>query len=201
MARYPYIALLSGSNERTKKVASSEGFATPGAIMQLLLPAVDQHGAQFVADRADHNETVSAAVVCTPRSCLQLDLTAAAWCGLSWRVDCLLTIQRSFGGWAGMAIGTQCSLLSAWDLQRASRKIVPYHAAATVSCKWYAPCCWDMRQTMAKAMIKFAPLELEVGRQWVWRAMLHPLSIATVTPAQHPGSADRKHVASCLCTA
>ncbi len=60
VAHYPYVALLSGSNERTKKVASSEGLATPSDIMQMLQPAVGEHGAQFVADQADHNERVSA---------------------------------------------------------------------------------------------------------------------------------------------
>lgn len=60
VAHYPYVALLSGSNERTKKVASSEGLATPSDIMQMLQPAVEEHGAQFVADQADHNERVSA---------------------------------------------------------------------------------------------------------------------------------------------
>lgn len=59
MAHYPYVALLSGSNERTKKVASSEGLATPNDIMQMLQPAVEEHGAQFVADQADQNERVS----------------------------------------------------------------------------------------------------------------------------------------------
>lgn len=56
VAHYPYIALLSGSNERTKKVASSEGLAPPSHIMQMLQPAVEEHGAQLVADQADHNE-------------------------------------------------------------------------------------------------------------------------------------------------
>ncbi len=60
VAHYPYVALLSGSNERTKKVASSEGLVTPSDIMQMLQPAVEEHGAQFVADQADHNERVSA---------------------------------------------------------------------------------------------------------------------------------------------
>lgn len=59
VARYPYVALLSGSSERTKKVASSEGFATHSDLMQMLQPAVEEHGAQFVADQADHNERVS----------------------------------------------------------------------------------------------------------------------------------------------
>lgn len=58
VARYPYIALLSGSGSRTKKVATSEGFALPADILQMLQPAVEQHGAQFVADQADHNERV-----------------------------------------------------------------------------------------------------------------------------------------------
>ena len=59
VARYPYIALLSGSGSRTKKVASSEGFATAADLLQMLQPAVEEHGAQFVADQADHNERVS----------------------------------------------------------------------------------------------------------------------------------------------
>ena len=65
VARYPYIALLSGSGGGARKVASSEGLASAGDLMQLLQPAVDEHGAQFVADQADHNERVSA-------SCLTL---------------------------------------------------------------------------------------------------------------------------------
>ncbi|KAL3159233.1 hypothetical protein ABBQ32_011205 [Trebouxia sp. C0010 RCD-2024] len=56
VSRYPYIGLLSGSGNRTKRVAASEGFATPADLMQVLQPAVEQHGAQFVADQADHNE-------------------------------------------------------------------------------------------------------------------------------------------------
>lgn len=58
VSRYPYIGLLSGSGNRTKRVAASEGFATPADLMQVLQPAVEQHGAQFVADQADHNERV-----------------------------------------------------------------------------------------------------------------------------------------------
>lgn len=56
VAHYPYIALLSGSGQRTRKVASCEGFASPSELMQTLQPAVEEHGAQFVADQADHNE-------------------------------------------------------------------------------------------------------------------------------------------------
>ena len=58
VAQYPYVALLSGSSSGTKKVASSEGLATPADLMQLLQPAVEEHGAQFVADQADHSERV-----------------------------------------------------------------------------------------------------------------------------------------------
>lgn len=58
VARYPYIGLLSGSGSRIKRVAASEGLATPADLMQVLQPAVEQHGAQFVTDQADHNERV-----------------------------------------------------------------------------------------------------------------------------------------------
>ena len=72
MARYPYIALLSGSGSRTKKVASSEGFALPADILQVLQPAVEQHGAQFIADQADHNERVCYVIACiSKQSCRQ----------------------------------------------------------------------------------------------------------------------------------
>ena len=64
VARYPYIALLSGSGSRTKKVASSEGFALPADLLQVLQPAVEQHGAQFIADQADHNERVRYGIAC-----------------------------------------------------------------------------------------------------------------------------------------
>ena len=64
VARYPYIALLSGSGSRTKKVASSEGFALPADLLQVLQPAVEQHGAQFIADQADHNERVCHGTAC-----------------------------------------------------------------------------------------------------------------------------------------
>ena len=47
VARYPYIGLLSGSGNRIKRVACSEGFATPADLMQVLRPAVEQHGAQL----------------------------------------------------------------------------------------------------------------------------------------------------------
>ncbi len=73
MAHYPYVALLSGSNERTKKVASSEGLATPSDMMQMLQPAVEEHGAQFVADQADQNERVSASYL-TPLDLKMLPL-------------------------------------------------------------------------------------------------------------------------------
>ena len=71
MARYPYIALLSGSGSRTKKVASSEGFALPADLLQMLQPAVEQHGAQFVADQADHNERVWFGIASISQAVLQ----------------------------------------------------------------------------------------------------------------------------------
>ena len=59
VTRYPYIALLSGSGSRTKMVASSEGMISATDLRQLLQPAVEEHGAQFVADRADQDERVN----------------------------------------------------------------------------------------------------------------------------------------------
>ena len=56
---YPYVALLSGSGNRTKMVASAEGMTSATDLLQMLQPAVEEHGAQFVADRADHDERVS----------------------------------------------------------------------------------------------------------------------------------------------
>lgn len=62
VTQYPYIALLSGSGSRTKMVASSEGMVSAADLMHLLRPAVEEHGAQFVADRADHDERVGSAL-------------------------------------------------------------------------------------------------------------------------------------------
>ena len=59
VTRYPYIALLSGSGSRTKMVASTEGMISAANLRQLLQPAVEEHGAQFVADRADQDERVN----------------------------------------------------------------------------------------------------------------------------------------------
>ena len=72
VVHYPYIALLSGSGQRTRKVASCEGFASAGELMQTLQPAVEEHGAQFVADQADHNERVSGPVTMPTFSCANL---------------------------------------------------------------------------------------------------------------------------------
>lgn len=52
--------------------------ASASDLMQLLQPAVEEHGAQFVADQADHNERVSwALAACETSLCASLKRTRA----------------------------------------------------------------------------------------------------------------------------
>jgi FAS-associated factor 2 len=53
---YPYVGLMAFSGSRTRLVAASEGLCTPAQLLTMLRDAVNQYGAEFVADQAEASQ-------------------------------------------------------------------------------------------------------------------------------------------------
>ena len=56
---YPYVGLMAFSGSRTRLIAASEGLCTPAQLLAMLQEAVNQYGAEFVADQAEASQVVS----------------------------------------------------------------------------------------------------------------------------------------------